>query len=355
MLNILPLISICIPTYNRSFYLNNLLANLYLLDKDNKDFIEVCVSDNHSTDQTQAIISQWRNKLLIKDVIQDENIGGNRNIIEVTRIASGRWILIIGDDDEIVVNQFKVLLKYLQELDCANFVLVGVGNHANEKNLLGKIKSGIYSGASFKNILLKYQLFRFGFIGMYIFRSDLLSILYGLKLTEIYSWPHIGFFVSYLLKNQAVAVYSPCVVIQDALNCGYYWDIDDWVLVNSTKINVINSIQNFTVFNYLFCRLLALVELYSSRNIKELLLWRIIKPDIYNQLALRAYKLIYKSFDFAILFCLPHFIYISLISALPRGVIKWFLYQYGHVDAIKAYSCVDRKNIEKNCINRGPM
>ena len=351
-----PLISICIPTYNRSFYLNNLLNNIYIVSKYNYAHIEVCISDNHSTDQTQAVIDNWRNKLQIKDLIQKDNIGGNRNIIEVTRLASGRWILIIGDDDEIDPVHFISLLEYLQNLDNVNLVLVGVVNPENGNNLLGQIKSGIYSNIKFKIILLKTQLTRFGFIGMYIFNKELLPILYGLNVKEIHSWPHIGFFLIYLLKGLPVAVYDSCVVIQNALNSGYYWDIDDWVLVNLTKINVIINIPCFNKSSNLYCKALALLELYSLPNIKEILFWRIINKNSYNNLATNAFFLIYKSFGLAVILCLPHYMYLKILTVIPQRVINIILYIFKNREAVKKiyYSPV-QKDKDKNCITRGPL
>ena len=40
-------LSICIPTYNRVFYLNNCLNSIKLAKKNNLK-IEVCISDNFS-------------------------------------------------------------------------------------------------------------------------------------------------------------------------------------------------------------------------------------------------------------------------------------------------------------------
>ncbi|EDQ3425490.1 glycosyltransferase family 2 protein, partial [Salmonella enterica subsp. enterica serovar 4,[5],12:i:-] len=54
------LISFCIPTYNRKEYLEELLNSINNQEKFNLD-IEICISDNASTDGTEEMIDVWRN------------------------------------------------------------------------------------------------------------------------------------------------------------------------------------------------------------------------------------------------------------------------------------------------------
>lgn len=48
-----PLLSICIPTYNRAEYLAKSLDTLVCLPEFNSSEVEVVISDNASTDNTQ--------------------------------------------------------------------------------------------------------------------------------------------------------------------------------------------------------------------------------------------------------------------------------------------------------------
>lgn len=58
MKNKQPLLSICIPTYNRSTYLEEALCNI-INDTSFSDDIEIIISDNASTDNTQEIVSKY--------------------------------------------------------------------------------------------------------------------------------------------------------------------------------------------------------------------------------------------------------------------------------------------------------
>ena len=58
-------ISLCIPTYNRSMYLNNLLSSIV----SNKNYlrdVEICISDNNSSDETSNVIKSYKNIISIK-------------------------------------------------------------------------------------------------------------------------------------------------------------------------------------------------------------------------------------------------------------------------------------------------
>ena len=51
-------LSICIPTYNRCAHLANCLNSIILNTNYNKNDIQICVSDNCSADETEAVVRQ---------------------------------------------------------------------------------------------------------------------------------------------------------------------------------------------------------------------------------------------------------------------------------------------------------
>ena len=100
----MPLLSICIPTFNRKKYLEILLSQIeHLIQQDYLD-IEICISDNSSDDGSWEYIKKFASQSSRVHIKRQEiNIGGNRNLIDITSIASGKWILVIGDDDTLFV------------------------------------------------------------------------------------------------------------------------------------------------------------------------------------------------------------------------------------------------------------
>ncbi|MBR7037253.1 glycosyltransferase [bacterium] len=58
-----PILSICIPTYNREVYLKRLVDSI-ISQKEfvDTDDIEIVISDNASTDSTKDMINKYINK-----------------------------------------------------------------------------------------------------------------------------------------------------------------------------------------------------------------------------------------------------------------------------------------------------
>ena len=56
-----PLLSICIPTYNRASYLEGAIQNI-ITDNAFGDEVEIIISDNASTDNTEEIAKKYTQK-----------------------------------------------------------------------------------------------------------------------------------------------------------------------------------------------------------------------------------------------------------------------------------------------------
>ena len=93
-------LSILIPTYNRSRFLERLLSHLYELLGANNEHVVVHVSDNSSTDNTSDIVNHFRS--FWPDLLyscQPTNIGPDANFLFCLSLVSTRWFWFIADDD----------------------------------------------------------------------------------------------------------------------------------------------------------------------------------------------------------------------------------------------------------------
>lgn len=113
-----PLLSICIPTYNRAEDLNNCLASIASQVTENpslNDQLEVVISDNASTDHTQQIVDDYRATFSnLTYVRNDENMGFDKNTLRAVRAASGTYAWYLGDDDMIVHGALSFVVTLLQ-------------------------------------------------------------------------------------------------------------------------------------------------------------------------------------------------------------------------------------------------
>ena len=96
--NLDPLVTIAIATYNRAdCYLQQALASALSQTYQN---IEITVSDNCSTDNTQAFVRSFSDPRL-KYFRHDKNIGANNNFNYCLEQAKGDYFLLLQDDDMI--------------------------------------------------------------------------------------------------------------------------------------------------------------------------------------------------------------------------------------------------------------
>lgn len=114
------LISFCIPTFNRAEELDELLrciAGQITLDpKINPDWVEVCISDNCSSDDTPKIVEFWSSRLpSLKYFRQNANQGFAPNMLQAVTLASGRYVWLFGDDDLLMAGSIVNALRAITE------------------------------------------------------------------------------------------------------------------------------------------------------------------------------------------------------------------------------------------------
>ena len=92
-----PLISICIPTYNRAQYLKQTLES-YVGNSSFDDKVEIVISDNASTDETQAIGENYASRYPnIKYFRNDENLSDSNFCLALDR-GTGDYLKLMNDN-----------------------------------------------------------------------------------------------------------------------------------------------------------------------------------------------------------------------------------------------------------------
>lgn len=115
-----PLLSICIPTFNRAPFLAELLEALLPQltpprPPDQPD-VELVISDNASTDATAAVIAGFVARgLPLRSSRNAENLGADENFLRCHALARGRYLWLLGDDDLPMPNAIPQLLSLLEQ------------------------------------------------------------------------------------------------------------------------------------------------------------------------------------------------------------------------------------------------
>lgn len=97
-ITIVPKISVCIPTYNRSQLLP--LAISSVLQQTEKDF-ELIVCDDGSRDGTADVMAQYADDSRVHYIRHSQNIGKSNNMRSGFEAATGEYFIKFDDDDRL--------------------------------------------------------------------------------------------------------------------------------------------------------------------------------------------------------------------------------------------------------------
>ncbi|MFI7586445.1 glycosyltransferase [Spongisporangium articulatum] len=113
-----PTVTVCIPTYNRRALLANSLASVLEQDVDG---LEIVVSDNASTDDTEEYVRSIGDPRITYDRLP-ENIGLFGNLSRALHVGSGRYRVMLPDDDLMLPGNLAAKVAFLEANPSAGMV-----------------------------------------------------------------------------------------------------------------------------------------------------------------------------------------------------------------------------------------
>jgi len=124
-----PLVTIGIPTYNRaSSFLGQAIKSAVEQTYQN---IEILISDNCSTDDTESLIKEFTDER-IRYIKHPQNIGANNNFNFCVNNAKGDYFLLLHSDD-LIDNDFIETCMNAVEYD-SNIGVIFTGNRVIDEN-----------------------------------------------------------------------------------------------------------------------------------------------------------------------------------------------------------------------------
>jgi len=176
-----PMISICIPTYNREKYLNTAISSVIdQVNKNYKDLLEMCISDNCSTDGTERLVKKWIKKSPIPIFYKKnkKNLGLDQNFLNVADMTHGEYCWFLSSDDAFESDAINVAIRKIKENpEIDLFVL---NDNAYDTTLKKKMTSPPFKkfregNYCFENPLevIKKATSRIGYVSILIFKKKI--------------------------------------------------------------------------------------------------------------------------------------------------------------------------------------
>jgi abequosyltransferase len=132
-----PILSICIPTYNRPAWL--LIALNSVFNSEIYNNIEICISNNaseHDYSAVETLITLLNNNFIsVNYYKQDKLIEIDENHQFVINMAKSDHIFLLGDDDYFLNNQLYKLLDFIITVNPDLAIFNGIKVDENGRNL----------------------------------------------------------------------------------------------------------------------------------------------------------------------------------------------------------------------------
>lgn len=295
------LLSICIPTWNRASVLERTLNNIISQALEFKDKVEICISNNGSTDNTKEVVMKFKEKhpeILIKYNENERNLGPDKNLLKAIDMAEGDFAWTSSDDDSIANNGVKEVINFLERIKDKNVGVVllnAQGSYFDEEKNAMRLTTGFID----ENTLGDFEMgaedavnrLDSGGISVLIFNNKLLKKIFresyelvekGIGLFYMHTWLYFLIFVldesrkRYLLEKPVVtggwAESEPYYIknsVEREFLFVYYvitmFDMLQSITTNTNFISSFNKLKRHAKIDFIYTRL-ALYKAFNKLN-----------------------------------------------------------------------------------------
>lgn len=255
-------LTVAIPTYNRAHLLEDLLRQLCtdIAIFKIENHVEIVISDNFSIDDTSSICDKYSSQYaFVKYYCNDSNLGAKVNVIKSMCLASGEFVLLLGDDDRI---RNGCLIEIVEFLNKNTGVSILLDISKSKKNDIGS------SEVLPLNLVLENYFWYMGNASVFVFSTDHISNLvnsYGYNFFN-QCWPQTQLMIlssginkgKIYIKNFNISVESKHDEVM-AYTSFYLWRTCILELLHS--VNTIKNIISNELYNS--CRV------YIKENLRQ--------------------------------------------------------------------------------------
>ena len=165
-----PFFSILIPSYNRPEYISGLLDSIFT---SNFDDFEVIISDDCSPKQQEIkkVVAQY-NSTKIKTYFHQINSGESKNKSFLVDNASGKFNILIGDDDRFTKDGLNTLYSFIHKNPNYDTYVFGYNVIDENNNIISRYRAPRQIDISLSKHQYAYDLFCADMLPLWIFHPS---------------------------------------------------------------------------------------------------------------------------------------------------------------------------------------
>ena len=215
------ILTICIPTYNRSFYLDRSLFYITSQIERRGSLIEIIILDNDSIDDTYDIVHKYIQLGFPINYIKNEyNLGADKNVDKCYQLGNGKYVLALGDDDILVLDSINKLLSILEDSD---YGVVHLTSKSISSNDIYKIEKSFLKHRLFYNHNLFFN--TVGYNITFISANIVNRKYYKYEIVPRYNGsnlPQIPYIISSILNANSNLIIDDPILMAQVDNSGGY-------------------------------------------------------------------------------------------------------------------------------------
>jgi abequosyltransferase len=300
MINSQPLLSICIPTYNRASFLAPCLDSILLSIKGFENEVEIIISDNASSDNTQDVVAIYKEKspFILYNLNNENKI--DENFWIAATLAKGKFIWLLGDNRNLFEDSIRRILKEIEagyNLIITNFTLYS----ENDKKIVKEKYYGVDKNIVFNNHnhLLKYFGIGLGHISQVIFDRNVLNFTSYVEYMQFVKsgWPFLYLVYKGVFKNTNAVFLNESFYLKKAKMIKCDWE--KHFVIGSAFI--LNRIKEIGYDN-------KMVSQARNKTIKHYIIPLLVYDKKNNSAKFSRYSSIYRNYKSSSsfwLYCLP--------------------------------------------------
>lgn len=260
-----PIVSICIPAFNRTIGLERLLLSI---KEQTFTKYEIIISDDSKTNDVANVVASWANKLKIVYCKNEKALGSPTNWNKAISLATTNWIKIMHDDDWFAKS--TSLEKLMEQSIKSDFIFSGNNNiYLNENRTVVELLS------QRNNLLLKEDFYLLVYKNVIGHPSNTLYKKNKLVYNKNFKWVvDVDFYIHYLQQCKTFSYINETLV-----NTG----IDSSAISNNSyknpKVEIPEYLEMITQYDaniqnnneFVFSALWTLVKKFKIKSVDAII------------------------------------------------------------------------------------